>query len=400
MHRFLRTLFLLGLLGSMAAPAQAQIDKLPHPDTTAGNFFGVAVSIDGDRALVGASSEDACGPNSGAAYIFERNPETNLWREAARLTALTCKPGEFFGRSVSLSGDRAMVAASAEFFAQTSTNAAYVFERDSTTGTWEQSARLKGNPDKKEGAFAASVSLDGERALITTWGDPSDAQYSGTAYLFELDPSKGIWKQTARLTGSRGLEAGVFGGPAALDGDYAVVTASSYFQENRSGSIYIFEHNATTGQWTEAAHFGNIDDFYISVDIDGDRVVVGESKDGRQKSGAATIYSRDARGSWHLSATLHPPVPYDHGAFGSEVVLDDNRVLITGYDEQLRLDFNIDRVVYVFECDAASDAWQYRSIIDIGEVAFGSALDLDGHVALIGHASERAPGAAYVVLLR
>ena len=68
-----------------AATARAQIDKLPHPDTTSGNFFGVAVSIDGHRALVGASSEDTCDTNAGAAYIFEQDAATNHWAEVARL---------------------------------------------------------------------------------------------------------------------------------------------------------------------------------------------------------------------------------------------------------------------------------------------------------------------------
>ena len=152
----------------MAATAHAQIDKLPHPDTTSGNFFGVAVSIDGRRALVGASSEDTCDTNAGAAYIFEQDT-TNHWSEVARLVPDDCLGGLFFGRSVSLSGDRALIASANEFFASTRSNAAYVFERDST-GAWTQKAKLTITSEEKEGPFAASVSLDGDRALVTTWG--------------------------------------------------------------------------------------------------------------------------------------------------------------------------------------------------------------------------------------
>ena len=46
-------LLVIGMMIGTASTAHAQIDKLPHPDTTSGNFFGVAVSIDGNRALVG-----------------------------------------------------------------------------------------------------------------------------------------------------------------------------------------------------------------------------------------------------------------------------------------------------------------------------------------------------------
>ena len=92
-------------------PARAQIFKLPHPDTTAGNFFGNATSLDGDRALIGASGEDVCGENSGTAYIFERDAAADAWRKVAQLVPRDCKAERFFGRSVSLSGDRSFVMA-------------------------------------------------------------------------------------------------------------------------------------------------------------------------------------------------------------------------------------------------------------------------------------------------
>ena len=393
-----RLLFLLACLIGATPVAYAQIDKLPHPDTTSGNFFGVAVSVDGNRALVGASSEDTCADNAGAAYLFEKDAETHHWRRVAQLMPTDCLLGLFFGRSVSLSGDRALVAAAAEFYAAKTSNAAYIFERD-TTGTWVQKAKLTIDTEEDEGPFAASVSLDGDRALVTTWGDPSGGRYGGAAYLFERDATTGRWVKKARLTGSRGLRAGIFGGAAALQGDQAVVASSSYFRYE-PGSVYIFERDPATDTWYEAACFGAIDDFFISVDLERDRVLVGESKDGRRETGAATLYTRDAKGTWHLAARLQPPTPYDHGGFGSAVSLSGDRALVVGYDEQLRLDFNIDRVVYVFAYEAETDTWAYQTIIDIGQVAFGTAIDLDDKVALIGDASERQPGAAYVVRLR
>lgn len=385
------------LMIGAASTARAQIDKLPHPDTTSGNFFGVAVSIDGSRALVGASSEESCDSTAGAAYLFERNADTDHWYEVSKLVPDDCLTGLFFGRSVALSGDRALVAAANEFYASKS-NAAYIFERDSS-GTWNQTAKLTTTSEEEEGPFAASVSLDGDRALVTTWGDPSDGKHGGAAYIYERDPTSGRWVKKARLTGSRGIQAGIFGGAAALDGDRAVVAASSYFRRH-PGSIYIFERDAASGEWFEAAHFGDIDDFFISVDIDGDRVLVGESKDGRRERGAATLYTRDAEGVWRLDATLRAPTPYDHGGFGSAVSLAGNRALVVAYDEQLRLDYNIDRVVHIYKYDEDTDTWAYQGIVDIGKWAFGASVDTDGKVAIIGHASDADPGAAYVVRLR
>ena len=57
------------------------------------------------------------------------------------------------------------MASANEFFASTRSNAAYVFERDST-GAWTQKAKLTIGSEEEEGPFAASVSLDNTRLEV------------------------------------------------------------------------------------------------------------------------------------------------------------------------------------------------------------------------------------------
>jgi hypothetical protein len=71
--------------------------------------------------------------------------------------------------------------------------------------------------------------------------------------------------------------------------------------------------------------------------------------------------------------------------------------LVTGYGEQLGKDFNIDRVVYTFRRDG--EAWRQRTILDIGEVDFGAALDQHDSRALVSSVPDGAPGSVYVVQL-
>ena len=393
---------LLALLVGGGRPALAQIFELPYADTTAGTFFGGAVAIDGDVAVVGASGESEEGENAGAAYVFERDPDTDRWHQAARLTPLDAKAGLFFGRSVSVSADRVLIAASGEFFSLETPNAAYVFERDEATGTWEQAAKLtprtSGHAASEEGAFAASVSLDGDRALVTTWGDALKGTYGGAAYLYRRDPKSGLWEQTARLEGSGSLRDGIFGGTGVLDGDRLAVAASTYFRR-KPGLVYLFERDAETDVWRETQHLEGIDDFYIDLDLDGDRLLVGESKaDG--ESGLAVLYRRDARGHWRRVEKLQPDSPYEHGGFGSAVALGGRYALVAGYDEQLGLSFNIDRVVYAFRYKPALGSWRQRQVLDVGEVAFGSAIDYDGKFAIVGQASDTRVSKAYIVRLR
>ncbi|MEM8488527.1 MAG: FG-GAP repeat protein [Bacteroidota bacterium] len=395
---------ILGLLLTallLLAPLQqveAQIFKIPHPDTTIGNAFGSSVAIDGNRALVGASAERTCGPNAGAAYVFERDSTEGTWSQAARLTPRDCVIGDFFGRSLSISGDRAVIAASGAFPSRNASNAAYIFERDSTSGEWKEVFKISHRSDVEEGSFAASVSLDGDRLLVATSGDPIRHEYSGAAYIYERNDA-GIWKQTTRLSGSGSRAYGVFGGSGALDGDYAVVTASMYYKE-KPGSLYIFERDPQTNRWSEAKRIGGIDDIFISVALDDKYILAGESLDGSKKSGIATLYERSEDGVWGLKQIIKPNVPYKSGAFGSTVSFDGQSALIAGYDEQLGKNFNIDRVVYEFRYSSALDEWKQRRIFDVGAVDFGTAIAAGGGFAVIGQVSDQQPGAAYVVKIR
>ena len=388
-------LFLAMVLLSMPSVTHGQIFKISHPDTTTGNGFGTSVAIDGDRALIGASAEDVCGVNSGAAYIYERDDEDESWKKVTRLVPSDCVEGDFFGRSLSIHGDRAVVAASGTFPNRNASNAAYIFERNGETGEWKEVAKIKQYEEVEEGSFAASVSLDGDRLLVTTSGDPIRQAYNGAAYIYERVQDN-RWVKKARLTGSGRLADGVFGGAGALDGDYAVVTASKYYEEE-PGSLFIFERNAETDEWQKVKHIEGIDDIFISVDIEANYVVAGESRGGSKRSGVATLYERQEDGDWVLKQTLKPRVPYKDGAFGSTVSFDGENALVAGYDEQLGKNFNIDRVVYEFKRKSDSEEWTQRRIFDVGTVAFGYSIAASGGYAVIGEVSDQEPGAAYVV---
>lgn len=396
-HAVVRLVAGLVAASCVVATASAQITVLPRADSSTGDFFGTAVAIHEHRILVGATGVDSCGTNSGAAYVYRRaEAEEESWSLEAVLQPDDCEPETFFGRSVDL-GDRfAVVAASREFFSRETPNAVYVFERDTTSGAWPQIAKLTGGAALQEGSFATSVSLDGDRLLVTSSGDPSGRRTDGAAYLFDYDPATRQWVRRQRLTGSGTLKRGVFGTSGALDRRVAAVTASTYFR-NEPGSLFIFEERAS-GSWSEF-HFRDVEDFFISVDAHDGRVLVGESKARRDDSGTATLFEKDSDGAWRMAQELRPSQPYAAGAFGSAVALDGDYALVVGFDEQLGLDVNIDRVVFVFKYDDAAGEWRQHHVLDVGEVSFGAAVDVHRRYAVVGSASDHAPGAAFVARL-
>lgn len=378
-----------------SGPAVAQIYRLPAPDSTSGNWFGTAVAVSGERIVVGATGVDACGPNSGAAYVYEPGDDFT-WHLDAVLRPDECVEEGFFGRAVEIEGDRIVVTAFRPYFSTFRSNAVHVFER-TEDGEWVHDARIDSPGRVAEDAFASSVGLSGDRLLVTSTGDSNDSgstPHDGVAYLFERDRN-GNWELEARLEGAAG--SGAFGASCALEGEIAVVSASTASRRD-PGTVFVFGREED-GNWTRRATFGGIRDFFIPMAMDDARLLVGQRDAGRVRSGVATLFETGADGRWQGTARLRNPVPYPAGGFGSGVALSGDRALVAGYDEQLQFDYNIDRVVHVFVADQ-SGKWAHGQVIDVGETHFGSALAADGNLATIGAATDAVAGAVYVVRLQ
>ncbi len=114
----------VGVGGAVAAP-DTEVAKLRAIDASAGDQFGWSIALSGDTVVVGSFVDDDKGINSGSAYVFTRSGTT--WTQQAKLTASDGLAGHEFGRSVSVSGDRAVVGAPLDDDPGLSTGSAYVF---------------------------------------------------------------------------------------------------------------------------------------------------------------------------------------------------------------------------------------------------------------------------------
>ena len=242
-----------------------QVQKLVASDRAAFDEFGIAVALSGDRALVGAhyADEDANGGNAlgeaGAAYVFERDT-SGTWQQVQKLTPTDRTTGDYFGYSVDLSGDYALIGAYRQDSDANGTNAlpdagaAYLFERDAS-GTWTEVQKLTPSDRAADDAFGIAVSIDGSRALIGAYHHDRDANggnpqaHAGAAYLFERDAS-GNWTEVQKLTASDRQANDAFGQVIALSANDALIGApsedhnanGSNYQE-RAGAAYFFQRS-------------------------------------------------------------------------------------------------------------------------------------------------------------
>ena len=99
--------------------------KLTASDAAARDRFGHSVSISGDTAVIGADGDDDAGTQSGSAYVFRYDGIG--WVQQAKLTASDGAARDYFGTAVSISGDTAVIGAERDDDAGTHSGSAYVF---------------------------------------------------------------------------------------------------------------------------------------------------------------------------------------------------------------------------------------------------------------------------------
>jgi len=104
----------------------SQRAKLASLDGENSDDFGYSVALSADVALIGARYDDDDGVHSGSAYVFVREDDAT-WSQVAKLTASDAAPDDWFGEAVSLSGNRAVIGAWGNDDYGTNSGSAYVF---------------------------------------------------------------------------------------------------------------------------------------------------------------------------------------------------------------------------------------------------------------------------------
>ncbi|MDH3831916.1 MAG: tandem-95 repeat protein, partial [Gammaproteobacteria bacterium] len=259
------------------------------------DYFGLSVSLSGDTALIGAYGTSDIGTNSGAAYVFTRLG--SIWSEQDKLTATIAAAYDNFGQSVVIDGDTALIGASGDDTKESDAGAAYVFTR--TGSNWSEQAKLTAGDGAANDYLGNSVSLSGDTALIGAAEDDHSVTNSGSAYVFTR--SGLLWSEQAKLTANDAAANDYFGNSVSLSGDTALIGAEEDDDNgNGSGSVYVFTRNGIN--WSEQAKLlpgdGAADQYFgYEVTVDGSLALVGAPGDAADK-GATYIFTADAQGNW------------------------------------------------------------------------------------------------------
>jgi len=233
----------------------AHKSTLLRSDPSVGDGFGHPIVFDGEIAIVGARGDDENGDGSGAAYVF-RMIAPNSWLQEQKLTPSDAVEGQQFGAGLAQSGDRLLVGA------PTSTGdpglgAAYVFHRD-VKGVWVEESRLSTESLQVDDFFGESVGLCGDIAIVgAPLHDLPGMSSSGSAFAFRYNGDS--WSFDGALAAPDASMNDLFGQDVSVLGSYALIGArladAPYGMQ--VGAVYLFRRTALG--WQESETFVDSD---------------------------------------------------------------------------------------------------------------------------------------------
>jgi hypothetical protein len=258
----------------------SQHAKIEASDTVYDDYFGESVSIsgDGNTVIVGAKGKDA---GTGAAYIFTRSGTD--WLQQPRIEASDKQEGDWFGYSVSISSDSttAIIGAQREDTDASDAGAAYIFTRSGTS--WSEQAKIQASDPEQNDWFgtAVSISSDGTTAIVGARREDTGAGDAGAAYIFTRSGTD--WSQQAKIQASVRTSGALFGNSVSISSDGTTAIVGEFNSYFNSGRVYIFTRSGTS--WSQQAKIQASDNQYgawfgsaVSISGDGTTAIVGSYK--------------------------------------------------------------------------------------------------------------------------
>jgi len=379
-----------------------QHQKLHASDTTEEDQFGATLAMSGDYAIVGAPRKAGVGRRSGAAYIFTR--KDTEWIEQAKLVASDETRGNYFGIAVAIDGDTALVGGHRANEPFADAGSVYVFERTGTN--WNQTAKLSAPDADSFAYFGFSVGIDKDTAIIGAVRDDEAGNDAGAAHIFVRNQFG--WTHQAKLIGNNTIAEDRFGYAVDVDGDFAIVTSP---RNKGNGAAYIYEREGT--EWEQKRNRIRIrmipidpdgaSSFGTSVDITGDIAVIGATGGivGGDAVGAAYIFTRNEPPFWNQHTKLTAADRQSGDQLGFSVAISGNEV-IAGAPRHSAGGLS-SGAAYIFE-QRENATWAEVTKLSDGETAsedqFGISVAISGNLAISGAQQDDdiAPnaGAAYI----
>lgn len=325
--------------------------SIPNPnayDTSALDRFGWAADISGNRAIVGAYTEDdAGGSGSGKAYVF--TTANGSWNDVTleytidNPNAYSTSTSDSFGYAVAISGDRAIVGAFGEDDASgTNSGKAYIF--DMTTGNL---LHTLDNPNAfsvaDQDQFGTTVDITTSYAIVGSAleDEVSVGTNSGKAYIFDVSTGNLLYTLDNPNVYNT-ITDDNFGSSVAINEQYAVVGAPGEDNAGGAGAGAAYIYDTSTGNLLHTIvnpkvyHPSGSDNFGENVAVSDKYAIFGcRLEDVNAVSNTGTAYVYDLA-TGNLVYVLNNPNAYNtpfSDLFGSAVGISNGYAVVAAYGE-------------------------------------------------------------------
>ncbi len=347
--------------------------------TSGGNlleFAGGALALEGTTALVGAPLGTGTVAGSGRAYAF--NLGVTGWVEAQTLDA-PAPSGAYFGGALALAGDDAIVGAPEESWGNaTAPGIGWAFQR--TAGIFARVHVLVPEQPSDEPTFGRTVALHQTLAAVSRTGGVDvyrdlgnawvhDAYFSNASGGYDFGIGVDVWGESVAIAqtgamsadpvrvyvrepdGDWGLEGQLeplvnvdgssFGRTVDLEGDRVAVTANRYPGGTGHGRVYVFERSGSA--WDDGVELAGPApaadlNFGDNVSLSGNRLAIDEAGAGIMFNQAGRVHAFVRTGStWAIESTTFAPTPAAGDAWGRGLALEDDSLLLRGVNGFARM---------------------------------------------------------------
>jgi len=293
---------------------------IPSPGAAA-DWFGAAVAVDGNTMIVGAPTDDVAGANAGRAYVYTRSGTS--WTKQGEFAGETAD--DRFGTSVAVSGDVALVGAPMRNIGvDADQGAVYVFRR--TAGVWAQSQVLTIPEGVAGDEFGMAVDIDGTTlAAAAPYADSEvPTPDAGRVYVFTDEPTG--WLQQGGSIQPTTFNWANWGTQVSVSGNTLLIGVQNGVPRvyTRSGGVWTHQQALVPSSLNAADHLG------AAVDLYGDTAVVGSwglTVGGRLNNGGAFVFTRSGT-TWTETTALTASDGAAQDHFGQAVATNGTCALV------------------------------------------------------------------------
>ncbi|MCF7911568.1 MAG: T9SS type A sorting domain-containing protein [Candidatus Cloacimonetes bacterium] len=344
-------------------------------------YFGHSVSISGDFAIVGSFSNEA--------YLYQKI--NDQWSEEQII-----QPPDstmYFGASVFINGDYMIIGDNQEYC--NSSGSAVIYYYDEENWIEMDIISASSSPICDQYACSVGISPSGDYVIVGAANDDENAESAGAAYLYQRTDSQ--WTLQSKMMAYDGASSDWFGYSTYITDTFLFISAPLDDDNgNESGSIYVYENNGT--DWVfhsklTASHIASSDQFGYSISVSDNTLIAGTRC---FDQGEAYIFNFDGS-NWTEEAILTASDGFDYDHFGCSVSISGDFVVVGACDVP---DVAMSASAYFY--NRQDTEWvEQNKLINENWGGFGSAVSISGTNAIIGseydYSIEDYIGAAYLI---